>query len=136
MAENEFPYMKSHEDGGEEQRTRTTGDSMTENSSSLPEPIPISSLSSSLRECASLLGFAPRLRQVVSVPGSWSTVVVDESKFEPLYGMVLSADQQDKVRDKLSQVVNKLHDGLVHGDIRGTDVLIDVAPASRLSPIT
>ena len=39
--------------------------------------------------------------------------------------MVLSAEQQDKVGDKLSQVVNKLHEGgLVHGDIRDTNLFI------------
>jgi hypothetical protein len=46
-------------------------------------------------------------------------VVMDESKYEPFVGMVLSTEEEDKVRYKATQVVNKSHEGkFVHGDIR------------------
>jgi tRNA A-37 threonylcarbamoyl transferase component Bud32 len=57
---------------------------------------------------------------------------MDESKYESLFRMVFSAEQQDKGQHKLSQVINKLHEGgLFHGDIHDANLFIDRASLTR-----
>ncbi|KAH9952926.1 hypothetical protein BGW80DRAFT_1469121 [Lactifluus volemus] len=132
-----FPYLKSYEDAGEEitytYNRRLDDKNLIFTASAYTDQFIVKftrarRYSESLHRYLADLGLAPRLRQLVSLPGGWSAVVMDESKYEPLSGMVLSAEQQDKVQHRLSEVVNKLHEaGLVHGDIHDTNLLIDCA---------
>jgi hypothetical protein len=129
-----FPYMKSYEDGGEEiaytYNRRLDDRKLIFTASAYTDQFIVKftrtrCYSGSAHRYLADLGFAPGLRQLVSLPGGWSAVVMDESQYEPLYWMVLSAEQQDKVGHKLSEIVKKLHEGgLVHGDIRDTNLLI------------
>ncbi|KAH9952929.1 hypothetical protein BGW80DRAFT_1469125 [Lactifluus volemus] len=132
-----FPYLKCYEDAGEEitytYNRRLDDRNLVFTASTYTDQFIVKftrarHYSEIAHRYLADLGLAPRLRQLVSLPGGWSAVVMDESKYEPLSGMVLSAEQQDKVRHRLSEVVNKLHEaGLIHGDIHDTDLLIDRA---------
>jgi hypothetical protein len=98
---------------------------MTESLSSLPATTPISLSSSSQDWCPEDAHRTLRISVWHLASGSpsqfvvWSMVVMDESKYEPFVGMVLSTEEEDKVRYKATQVINKSHEGkFVHGDIR------------------
>ncbi|KAF8336168.1 hypothetical protein F5887DRAFT_841756, partial [Amanita rubescens] len=74
------------------------------------------------------LGYAPRLRAVMRLPGGWIMVVMDYSEYTQLCDPMLqiSDDMRHTVKAKVSEVVQKLHDaGFVHGDIRSPNVLVD-----------
>ena len=48
------------------------------------------------------------------------------SRYKPLYGMKLTDEENNKVREKVMKVVIDLHEGgFVHGDIRDTNILVD-----------
>ena len=48
------------------------------------------------------------------------------SRYKHLYGMKLTDEEKNKVREKVMKVVIDLHEGgFVHGDIRDTNILID-----------
>ena len=73
-------------------------------------------------------GLAPRIRKCIGIPGEWTAVVMDESKYQVLYGLQLSMAEQHKVKCKVQSIVQTLHEGgFVHGDIRDTNILIDRA---------
>jgi len=72
-------------------------------------------------------GFAPMLRQCVQVSAEWIAIIMDRSKYEVLYGQMLSNAEQEKVRRKVNSMVQVLHEGgFVHGDIRDVNLLVDV----------
>ena len=78
-------------------------------------------------ECLASHGFAPMLRQCVQVSTGWITVIMDRSKYEVLYGKILSNTEQEKVRRKVNNMVQVLHEeGFVHGDIRDINLLVNV----------
>ncbi|PFH48308.1 hypothetical protein AMATHDRAFT_42357 [Amanita thiersii Skay4041] len=69
----------------------------------------------------------PRLRQCVRISAHWIGVIMDESKYEMLFGLSLSGAEREKVRHKVMSAVRILHqEGFVHGDIRQSNNLIDV----------
>ncbi|KZT02334.1 uncharacterized protein LAESUDRAFT_622760, partial [Laetiporus sulphureus 93-53] len=71
-------------------------------------------------------GWAPTLRQCIRISADWIAVIMDRSKYQPLYGLSLSKADQEKVRCKVKSIVRMLHEGgFVHGDIRDTNLLID-----------
>ncbi len=52
---------------------------------------------------------------------------MDESKYRILYGLQLSDADKERVRHKVTSVVRTLHqEGFVHGDIRESNIFIDV----------
>jgi serine/threonine protein kinase len=52
---------------------------------------------------------------------------MDRSSYAVLYGLNLTKVQQEKVRRKVEKIVQILHDaGHVHGDIRNTNILVDL----------
>lgn len=74
------------------------------------------------------LGYAPRLRAVVRLPGGWNMVVMDYSNYKQLYESMpqMSKEQQYAITAKVIEVVQKLHDaGFVHGDLQSSNVLVD-----------
>lgn len=74
------------------------------------------------------LGYAPRLRAVMRLPGGWNMVVMDYSEYTQLCDPMLqiSDELRQAIMAKISEAVHKLHDaGFVHGDIRLCNVLVD-----------
>jgi serine/threonine protein kinase len=76
------------------------------------------------------LGHAPRLRAVSSLPGGWIMIVMDLSRYDPLYLLPFpprsASESKHVVRSKIRDIVQKLHDNnLVHGDIRDINILVD-----------
>jgi thiamine kinase-like enzyme len=72
-------------------------------------------------------GSAPRIRRCVRISADWTAVIMDKSTYKVLYGLRLSDVEQEKVRRKVRSVVQTLHQGgFVHGDIRDTNILIDL----------
>ena len=74
------------------------------------------------------LGYAPRLRAVMRLPGGWNMVVMDYSNYKQLYESILemSAELRCAITAKVLEVVQKLHDaGFVHGDLQSSNVLVD-----------
>ena len=75
-----------------------------------------------------ILGLVPAVRKVIQISADWTAVIMDKSEYKVLYGMVLSKAEQEKVRCKVSSIIQTLHKGgFVHGDIRDTNLLIDRA---------
>jgi hypothetical protein len=80
------------------------------------------------------LGYAPRLRAVMRLPGGWNMVVMDYSEYMQLCDPMLPIyELQHTIKAKVSEAVQKLHDaGFVHGDIRPPNVLVDCrVPTSK-----
>jgi serine/threonine protein kinase len=72
-------------------------------------------------------GSAPRIQRCVRISADWTAVIMDKSTYQRLYGLRLSDAEQEKVRHKVRSVVQTLHQGgFVHGDIRDTNILIDI----------
>ena len=74
------------------------------------------------------LGYAPRLRAVMRLPGGWNMVVMDYSNYKQLYESILemSAELRCAITAKVLEVVQKLHDaGFVHGDLQSSNVLVE-----------
>jgi tRNA A-37 threonylcarbamoyl transferase component Bud32 len=71
-------------------------------------------------------GSAPRLRQCVQVSDEWTAVVMDRSKYEVLYGLSLSKANQEEVLGKVKEVQMLHNEGFVHGDIRDTNLLVNL----------
>ncbi|PVG03040.1 hypothetical protein CPB86DRAFT_779928, partial [Serendipita vermifera] len=74
------------------------------------------------------LGFAPRLRTVMELPGSWLMIVMDRSEYTLLSEVSLSLLPQAQlaVKSRVLYAVERLHERkLVHGDIRAVNILID-----------
>jgi len=66
---------------------------------------------------------APKLGQCLPISAGWTAVVMERSKYKALYDLNLTKGQRDKV---LQKIVKILHDsGMVHGDIRNTNILVD-----------
>ncbi|KAG6883758.1 hypothetical protein C0993_003959, partial [Termitomyces sp. T159_Od127] len=75
------------------------------------------------------LGLAPRIRQSVRISADWFAIIMDWSDYTNLYefGSHLSELQRDKVRSRVLDIVQELHRGcFVHGDIRDTNLLVDI----------
>ena len=74
------------------------------------------------------LGYAPRLRAIMRLPGGWIMVVMDYSEYTQLCDPTLqiSDELRHTIMAKVSEIVQQLHDaGFVHGDIRSTNILVD-----------
>jgi serine/threonine protein kinase len=75
------------------------------------------------------LGAAPRLRSCQTLPGGWMMIVmdfIDNSMFERYserYGSEFA--ESDILQPRVERVVKALHnEGLVHGDLRDTNLLV------------
>ncbi|KAF8343709.1 hypothetical protein F5887DRAFT_1206316 [Amanita rubescens] len=80
------------------------------------------------------LGYAPRLRAVMRLPGGWNMVVMDYSEYTQLCDprLQISDELRHTVKAKVSEIVQKLHDaGFVHGDIRSLNVLVDCGTSNK-----
>lgn len=74
------------------------------------------------------LGHAPKLRAVHKLPGEWYMIAMDYSHFTPLHEMSVSltGNSGQLLQSEVCRIVRKLHDGgLVHGDIRQANILVD-----------
>jgi serine/threonine protein kinase len=72
------------------------------------------------------LGHAPRLRAMSSLPGGWIMVVMDFSRYDPLYLLPLAFESKHVLRSNIRDIVQTLHNhNLVHGDIREINILVD-----------
>ena len=74
------------------------------------------------------LGYAPRLRAVMRLPGGWIMVVMDYSEYAHLCDptLLISDELRHTIMAKVSEIVQKLHDArFVHGDIRSLNLLVD-----------
>ena len=70
---------------------------------------------------------APLLRRCIRISAEWTAVVMDTSRYTMLFGLRLTKDQQEKIRWKVEKTLQVLHDaGFVHGDVRSTNILIDL----------
>jgi hypothetical protein len=58
------------------------------------------------------LGYAPRLRAVMRLPGGWNMVVMDYSEYTQLCDAMLQMSNklQHTIMAKVSEAVQKLHD--------------------------
>ncbi|KAF8346740.1 hypothetical protein F5887DRAFT_1158236 [Amanita rubescens] len=69
---------------------------------------------------------APRLRRCVRISADWIAVIMDKSKYLVPFDLILSDEDNEKVRHKVTSVVRMLHQkGFVHGDIRQANILIE-----------
>jgi serine/threonine protein kinase len=73
------------------------------------------------------LGYAPQLREVTSLPGGWTMVVMDFSPYAQLSELLMPSVESPRfVKSKIRDIVQKLHDnGFVHGDIRENNILVE-----------
>jgi serine/threonine protein kinase len=73
------------------------------------------------------LGYAPQLREVTSLPGGWTMVIMDFSPYAQLAELFMPSVESPRfVKSKIRDIVQKLHDnGFVHGDIRENNILVD-----------
>ncbi|KAK7049956.1 hypothetical protein VNI00_005387 [Paramarasmius palmivorus] len=72
------------------------------------------------------IGAAPKLWQCKELPGGWIAVLMDKSNYTSYSGMSLSNERRERVRHKVTEVVQMLHaHGFVHGDIRDVNLLVD-----------
>jgi hypothetical protein len=70
---------------------------------------------------------APTLQHCIRISAEWTAVVMDMSRYKMLYGLSLTKDQQEKIQQKVEKTIQVLHDaGFVHGDVRSTNILIDL----------
>ena len=70
---------------------------------------------------------APTLQRCIQISAEWTAVVMDTSRYTMLFGLRLTKDQQEKIRQKVEKTLQVLHDaGFVHGDVRSTNILIDL----------
>ncbi|KAI0289256.1 hypothetical protein BC826DRAFT_1107124 [Russula brevipes] len=70
---------------------------------------------------------APRLRWCVQLTTNWYAIIMDQSKYKVLYSLELSAADKEKVSCKVKVAVETLHQGgFVHGDLRDTNILVDL----------
>lgn len=75
------------------------------------------------------LGHAPILRSISDVQGGWKMVVMDHSQYTQLDDCpeMLNDESRANIRRKVLEITQKLHTrGLVHGDIRQTNLLVDI----------
>jgi serine/threonine protein kinase len=73
------------------------------------------------------LGYAPQLREVTSLPGGWTMVVMDFSPYTQLSELFMPSIESPRfVKSKMREIVQRLHDnGFVHADIREKNILVD-----------
>jgi len=70
---------------------------------------------------------APTLRHCIRISAEWTAVVMDTSRYTMLFGLCLKKDQEEKIQRKVEKTLQVLHDaGFVHGDVRSTNILIDL----------
>ncbi|KAI0296624.1 hypothetical protein BC826DRAFT_967959 [Russula brevipes] len=70
-------------------------------------------------------GLAPKLRWCVQISAEWTMVIMDRSTYKRLHGLGFSPEVQEKVRRKVNDAVQLLHNGqFVHGDIRDVNILV------------
>ncbi|KAK2460464.1 hypothetical protein APHAL10511_007511 [Amanita phalloides] len=116
-----YPFLTSYEENGQEINFM-----YNERLHSLSSPLPLST-SRTLMNSLSSSRCAPRLRRCVRISADWIAVIMDKSKYQVFIGLQLSDADKEKVRHKVTSVVQMLHqEGFVHGDIRESNILIDV----------
>ncbi|TFK50474.1 hypothetical protein OE88DRAFT_1808792 [Heliocybe sulcata] len=72
-------------------------------------------------------GLAPMLRRCVQISADWVAVIMDISPYKVLCDMDLSEADKEKIRHKVKSALDTLHQGgFVHGDVRDTNLLVDV----------
>ncbi|ESK86345.1 hypothetical protein Moror_5052 [Moniliophthora roreri MCA 2997] len=72
------------------------------------------------------IGSAPKLWQCKEIPGGWIAILMEKSSYALLHDLLLPKENQERVRYKVTEIVQKLHsEGLVHGDIRDVNLLVD-----------
>ena len=77
--------------------------------------------------CLASYNSAPTLRHCIRISSEWTAVVMDRSGYKMLFGLNLTKDWQEKVWRKVEKTLRVLHDaGFVHGDLRDTNILIDL----------
>jgi thiamine kinase-like enzyme len=70
---------------------------------------------------------APTLWRCIQISTEWTAVIMDRSRYNVLYGLNLTKDEQEKVRRKVEEIIDVLHRArFVHGDVRDTNILIDL----------
>ena len=80
-------------------------------------------------ETCAHLGFAPKLRAFMKIPGNWYMVVMDDisDEYEELDDVWPTAtnEARKKFVIEVQEKVKSLHDaGFVHGDIRTTNIMV------------
>ncbi|KAF9535049.1 hypothetical protein CPB83DRAFT_226976 [Crepidotus variabilis] len=75
--------------------------------------------------------FAPSLRALEKLPGGWQMVIMDDisAEYVELYDMIDSKDLKPACKtdftNRLKDALVKLHEkGLVHGDVRNTNIMV------------
>ncbi|KAI0252373.1 hypothetical protein BJV78DRAFT_350633 [Lactifluus subvellereus] len=132
-----YPFMTSYNDNGQE--ITFTYDARLDNaklifSATLNQPNSDQCLVKFTRQYSEAAhnylasrGSAPTLRQCVRVSAEWTAVIMDRSKYQVLYGLSLPEADQENVRRKVKSEMQMLHnEGFVHGDIRDTNLLVDL----------
>jgi hypothetical protein len=71
---------------------------------------------------------APRIWKCIRISVDWTAVIMDMSPCQVLFDLQLSKAEQDKIKRKVMSIVETLHKGgFVHGDVRDSNLLIDLA---------
>ena len=69
-------------------------------------------------KCLASHDLAPRLRRCVRISADWIAVIMDKSKYQVPFDLMLSGAEKEKVRHKVTSMVRTLHqEGFVHWDI-------------------
>lgn len=70
---------------------------------------------------------APTLLGCRTLVDGWIVVLMAKSTYRPLYDWPLTNNAKSRLKSKLKEVVDILHSaGYVHGDLRNTNILVEV----------
>ncbi len=133
-----YPFLTSYEDNGREinfmYNERLHDEKLVFSASIVNQPDSDEFVvkftpwySEDAHNCLGSYDLAPRLRRCVRISADWIAVIMDKSKYLVPFDLILSDEDNEKVRHKVTSVVRMLHqEGFVHGDIQQTNILIDV----------
>ncbi len=131
-----FPFLTSHIDGG--QKTSFTYVELLDEEKLLFSAfvnddrqanciVKFTQQYSGAAHCCLAYNSAPTLRHCIRISAEWTAVVMGKSSYKMLCGLNFTDDQQEKVQHKVEKTLRVLHDaGFVHGDLRDTNILIDL----------